>query len=98
MRNVNQKRKYSNWKQFNECCYTAQHDAADIFKEQLGVTLKTGGEWEFIKYNPQEKIDKHTTRMVKYSNRNRNRNRKEKAIGSNLQTDSKRQLGQTDSG
>jgi hypothetical protein len=66
---LNKRRKYSNIKPFNDCCAVALHDAKDIFKEYLGTTLKTGGEWEFIRYNPQEKIDKNTARMIKKASR-----------------------------
>jgi len=69
MKNVNQRRKYWNIKLFNDSCATALHDAQDIFKEYLGTTLKTGGEWEFIRYNPQEKIDKNTARMIRKASR-----------------------------
>jgi len=87
MRNVNQQRKYSNIKKFNDCCAIALHEATDKFLGDEGAVIRCGGELDFIKNDPTEKIDKHTLRMIKYANR--------KAIGSNVQTDSKRQLGQS---
>jgi|SRR4029078_11265191 len=54
MKNVNQRRKYSDFKQFNDCCYTALHEAKDEFKEYLGATMKTGGEIDFIKMDRDE--------------------------------------------
>jgi hypothetical protein len=84
---LNKRRKYSNIKKFNDCCGTALHEATDKFLGDEGAVIRTGGEIDFIKSDPKEKIDKHTVRMVKYSRR--------KAISSNVQTGSKRQLGQS---
>jgi len=78
---LNKRRKYSNFKPFNECCYTALHVSQDIYKEYLGVTLKTGGEWEFIRYNPQEKIDKNTARMLRKASRIENSKKEERQLG-----------------
>jgi hypothetical protein len=54
MKNVNQKRKYSNFKQFNDACYTAVHEAKDVYVESLGATVRTGGEIDFIKMDSDE--------------------------------------------
>src|SRR5580765_4820068 len=55
---LNKRRKYSNIKQFNDCCATALHVASDRWVESLGATVRTGGEIDFIVCNPQQKIDK----------------------------------------
>jgi hypothetical protein len=54
MKNVNQKRKYSNFKQFNDACYTAVHEAKDVYVESLGATVRCGGEIDFIKMDRDE--------------------------------------------
>ena len=54
MKNVNQKRKYSNFKQFNDACYTAVHEAKDVYVESLGATVRTGAEIDFIKMDRDE--------------------------------------------
>jgi len=69
MKNVNQRRKYSNIKYFNDRCATALHVAKERYVESLGATIRTGGEWEFIITNPQPKIDKNTRRMIKKASR-----------------------------
>ena len=55
MKNVNQRRNYSNIKKFNDTCATALHEAKDVWVESLGATVRTGAEKEFIKEDPQEK-------------------------------------------
>lgn len=55
MKNVNQRRKYSNIKKFNDTCATALHVAKDVWVESLGATVRTGAEKDFIKDDPQEK-------------------------------------------
>ena len=54
MKNVNQRRKYSNFKQFNDACYTAVHEAKDVYVESLGATVRTGAEIDFIKMDRDE--------------------------------------------
>jgi len=54
MRNVNQRRKYSNIKPFNDACATALHEAKDVYVESLGATVRTGAEIDFIKMDRDE--------------------------------------------
>jgi len=54
MKNVNQRRKYSNIKPFNDCCATALHEAKDVYVESLGATVRCGGELDFIKMDRDE--------------------------------------------
>jgi hypothetical protein len=69
MKNVNQRRQYSNIKPFNDCCATALHVAKERYVESLGATIRTGGEWDFIITNPEPKIDKNTRRMIRKASR-----------------------------
>jgi predicted nuclease with TOPRIM domain len=59
---LNKRRKYSNFKQFNDACYTALHEAKDEFKEHLGATMKTGGELDFVKMDRLERVEKEIAR------------------------------------
>lgn len=54
MKNVNQRRKYSNIKKFNDCCGTALHEATDKFLGDEGAVIRTGGEIDFIKMDRDE--------------------------------------------
>lgn len=65
MKNVNQRRKYSNFKQFNDACYTAVHEAKDVWVESLGATIRTGGELDFVVINPQTKITKKNRNILR---------------------------------
>ena len=67
MKNVNQRRKYSNIKPFNDCCATALHVASERWVESLGATVRTGGEIDFIVCNPQAKNEKKMNRSLKYA-------------------------------
>lgn len=70
MKNVNQRRKYVKMEFApNGVIGTAAHEAVDIWKPTLGATLRTGGETDFVHYNPQEKIDKNTARMIRKASR-----------------------------
>lgn len=55
MKNVNQRRKYSNIKPFNDTCATALHEATDKFMGDEGAVIRTGGELDFVKSDPTEK-------------------------------------------
>ena len=72
MKNVNQRRKYSNFKQFNDACYTAVHEAKDVYVESLGATVRTGSEIDFVREDPQEKrkliIERNRRTLDKYYN------------------------------
>jgi hypothetical protein len=54
MKNVNQRRKYSNIKPFNDVCSTALHEATDKFMGDGGAVIRTGGEIDFIKMDRDE--------------------------------------------
>jgi hypothetical protein len=56
MKNVNQRRKYSNIKQFNDCCATALHVAEKRWSESMGCTLCTGGEIDLIVFGYPERL------------------------------------------
>ena len=62
MKNVNQRRKYSNIKPFNDCCATALHEAKDVYVESLGATVRCGGELDFIKMDRKELANKQIDR------------------------------------
>ena len=72
MKNVNQKRKYFNFRQFNDACYTAVHEAKDVYVESLGATVRTGSEIDFVREDPQEKrkliIERNRRTLDKYYN------------------------------
>ena len=65
MKNVNQKRIYSNLKPFNDCCYTAVHEALDKFMGDEGAVIRTGGEIDFVVANPQTKIEKKNRNILR---------------------------------
>ena len=66
MKNVNQRRKYVKMEFApNGVIGTAAHQAVDVWKPTLGATIRTGGEIDLIKCNPQEKIDKNTARILR---------------------------------
>jgi len=73
MKNVNQKRRYSNIKSFNDTCATALHEATDKFLGDEGAVIRTGGEIDLIKDDPQERIRMEIARynrnLEKLSNR-----------------------------
>jgi hypothetical protein len=70
MKNVNQRRKYVKMEFApNGVIGTAAHQAVDVWKPTLGATIRTGGEIDLIKCNPQEKIDKNTRRMIRKASR-----------------------------
>jgi len=62
MKNVNQRRKYSNIKPFNDCCATALHEAKDVYVESLGATVRCGGELDFIKMDRKELANRQIDR------------------------------------
>jgi len=64
---LNKRRKYSNFKPFNDCCATALHEAKDVWVESLGATIRTGSEIDFIVCNPQTKNEKKMNRSLKYA-------------------------------
>jgi len=75
MKNVNQRRKYSNIKKFNDCCATALHVASDRWIPSLAATVRTGAEKDFIKEDPKEKAqikrnrkDRTIENMINYMN------------------------------
>lgn len=51
---LNKKRKYSNFKYFNDCCATAVHEATDKFMGDEGAVIRCGGELDLIKRDPKE--------------------------------------------
>jgi len=63
---LNRKRKYGliKWAP-NGVIGQAAQVAVDRYVESLGATIRTGGEIDLIKCNPQEKIDKNTRRMLR---------------------------------
>jgi hypothetical protein len=65
MKNINQRRKYSNFKYFNDCCATALHEATDKWVESLGCTLKAGGEKDFIISNYYQKVAKKNRNILR---------------------------------
>ncbi len=73
MKNVNQRRKYSNIKPFNDCCSTALHEATDKFLGEEGAVIRTGGEIDFIKMDNDERrtriIDRNRRKLEKYAKR-----------------------------
>jgi len=68
MKNVNQRRKYSNIKPFNDVCSTALHEATDKFLGDEGTVIRTGGELDLIRenkeYHKMEKLHK-TNRYIR---------------------------------
>jgi hypothetical protein len=64
---LNKRRKYSNFKQFNDACYTAVHEAKDVYVESLGATVRTGGELDFVKEDKCQKRNK-TDRYLRNKN------------------------------
>jgi hypothetical protein len=72
MKNVNQRRKYSNIKPFNDVCSAALHVAEDRWVPTLAATVRTGAEKDFIKKDPQEKrkliIERNRRTLDKYYN------------------------------
>jgi hypothetical protein len=72
MKNVNQRRKYSNIKPFNDCCSSALHVAEDRWVPTLAATVRTGAEKDFIKEDPQEKrkliVERNSRTLDKYYN------------------------------
>lgn len=62
MRNVNQRRKYSNIKPFNDSCATALHQATDKFLGDEGAVIRCGGETDFIKMDRKELANKQIDR------------------------------------
>jgi hypothetical protein len=65
MKNVNQRRNYSNFKYFNDTCATALHESTDKFLGDEGAVIRTGGEVDFVKCNPQEKIAKKNRNILR---------------------------------
>jgi hypothetical protein len=65
MRNVNQKRRYSNIKMFNDCCGTALHEPTDKFVGDEGAVIRCGGEIDFIVANPTTKIAKKNRNILR---------------------------------
>lgn len=65
MKNVNQKRIYSNFKYFNDCCATALHEATDKFLGDEGAVIRCGGEIDLIVCNPQTKIAKKNRNILR---------------------------------
>jgi len=65
MKNVNQRRKYSNIKKFNDCCATALHVASERWVESLGATIRTGSEIDFVIINPYQKIAKKNRNILR---------------------------------
>jgi len=63
---LNRKRKYGliKWAP-NGVIGQAAQVAVDRYVESLGAPIRTGGEIDLIKCNPQEKIDKNTRRMLR---------------------------------
>jgi hypothetical protein len=62
MKNVNQWRKYSNIKKFNDCCATALHEATDKFLGDEGAVIRCGGELDLIKEDPKERVQMEIAR------------------------------------
>ena len=73
MKNVNQRRKYSNFKPFNDTCATALHEAKDVYVESLGATVRTGAELDFIKMDRKElankQIDRNRMKLERFAKR-----------------------------
>ena len=70
MKNVNQPRKYGLIKgSKNGVIGQAAQVAVDRYVESLGATIRTGGCQDFVVENPQSKVDKNTTHLLKYVNR-----------------------------
>jgi hypothetical protein len=73
MKNVNQRRKYSNIKKFNDCCGTALHEATDKFLGDEGAVIRCGGEIDFIKMDRDEirtrVIDRNRRKLDKLAKR-----------------------------
>ena len=65
MKNVNQRRQYSNIKPFNDCCATALPQATDRWVESLGATIRTGSEIDFVIVNPYQKIAKKNRNILR---------------------------------
>jgi hypothetical protein len=62
---LNKRRKYSNFKYFNDTCATALHEITDKFLGDEGAVIRTGGEIDFVKCNPQEKIAKKNRNILR---------------------------------
>jgi hypothetical protein len=73
MRNVNQRRNYSNFKYFNDVCATALHESTDKFLGDEGAVIRTGGELDFIKMDRKElankQIDRNRMKLERYAKR-----------------------------
>jgi hypothetical protein len=73
MKNVNQRRKYSNIKKFNDTCATALHESTDKFLGDEGAVIRTGGELDFIKMDRKElankQIDRNRMKLERYAKR-----------------------------
>jgi hypothetical protein len=54
MKNVNQRRNYSNFKYFNDVCATALHESTDKFLGDEGAVIRTGGEKDFVRLDRTE--------------------------------------------
>ena len=68
MKNVNQRRKYANIKLAgdSQVLGTALHQAVDRWSEQMGCTLKTGGEIDLICENKVLEYQKREARRNRY--------------------------------
>jgi hypothetical protein len=68
VKNVNQRRKYSDIKPFNDCCATALHEATDKFLGDEGAVIRTGGELDLIRENrPMHNLERQhkTNRYIR---------------------------------
>jgi len=81
MKNVNQRRKYSNIKHFNDCCATALHVATDRWVESLGATIRTGSEIDFVIVNPYQKIAKKNRNILRKVTRLQQQQSKNQSAG-----------------
>jgi hypothetical protein len=67
---LNKKRKYGLIKFApNGVIGQAAHEAVDIWKAELGATLRTGGEWDLVVSNPEYKVYRNTARMIRKAKR-----------------------------
>lgn len=69
MKNVNQRRNYSNFKYFNDCCATALHEPTDKFLGDEGAVIRCGGELDLVRCNTKELVDRNTVRMLRKASR-----------------------------
>lgn len=71
MKNVNQRRKYSDIKLAGDSktLGTAVHQAVDRRNEALGCTLKTGGETDLVRANYELEQQKRENRRDRYIRR-----------------------------